>query len=55
LKLQALESSIDINGAFYLVEKKKEREGRRRRLHLGWIRRTESTMHWGLLSETQTM
>jgi hypothetical protein len=31
-----LESSIGINGAFCLVEKKKkERERRRRRLHLG--------------------
>jgi hypothetical protein len=31
-----LESSIGINGAFCLVKKKKkEREGRRRRLHFG--------------------
>jgi hypothetical protein len=36
LKLQALKSSIGINSAFCLVEKKKkERERRRRRLHLG--------------------
>jgi hypothetical protein len=36
LKLQALESSISISGAFCLVEKKKkERERRRGRLHLG--------------------
>jgi hypothetical protein len=31
-----LKSSVGINGAFCLIEKKKkEREGRRRRLHLG--------------------
>jgi hypothetical protein len=33
LKFQALESLIDINGAFCLIEKKKkEREGRKREL-----------------------
>jgi hypothetical protein len=54
LKFQALKNSIGINDAFYLVEKKKkEREGRRRSLHHGWIQHTRSTARWDPLSDAQ--
>jgi hypothetical protein len=49
-----LESLISVNGAFCLVEKKKEeREGRRRRERRGRARRTESTTRWDPQSERQ--
>jgi hypothetical protein len=54
LKFGALESLNNTHGAFSLVEKKKEeREGRRKRLYLGWIRRTRSTASMGSSSEAQ--
>jgi hypothetical protein len=52
LKFQAPESLIGVNGAIDLGEKKEEeREGRRRRKKRGCAWRTESTAHWGPLSE----
>jgi hypothetical protein len=42
------------SGVFYLVEKKKkEREGRKREFHLGWVWRTRSTARWDPPSEAQ--
>jgi hypothetical protein len=38
LKFQAPESLIGVDGTFCLVEKKEEREGRRRSFNFGWIR-----------------